>query len=164
MIDPRLYIAAGALAAAFGAGWLGNGWRLGGTISDLKAEHSQTVATAARTALNAQRALDDQRDKLATRLSEIDGVETAALRTENDEIERLRKCVADGTCGLRLAATCPSDVPRAPSGSGVDTGTEPGLTPDAGQAYFALRTGIATAKAQLSACQETLKAERVTTP
>lgn len=163
MIDPRLYLVAGALAVAFGAGWAGNGWRLGGRLENLKAEHSEAVATAARTALNAQRALDDKRDALAATLAGIDSAESLRLKAANDETNRLRACIADGTCGLRLAATCPAAsavVPGAAPGGRVDTGAGAQLTPAAQRDYFALRDGIARAQAKLTACQAALRAER----
>ena len=36
MIPARAYLAAGALALAFGAGWVSNGWRLGEQTAELQ--------------------------------------------------------------------------------------------------------------------------------
>lgn len=167
MIDVRAVVAAGALAMAFGAGWAANGWRVGAKVDAVRAEHSMAVAEAARLALNAQRALDDRRDALAQRLSEIEGAAAQRVKESNDETLRLRACIADGTCGLRIAATCPAPVrvvPGAPASGIMGSGAGARLTPAAERDYFALREGLARVQGKLAACQETLRAERVKTP
>lgn len=146
----KLAVALLLAVLGFGAGWTSNGWRLDAARQrDVAAERTATLA--------AVRAADDEREAWATRQAAIDETNSRALREAKDETSKLRDCVAAGTCGLRIAATCRrADLPGTPAGGGVDTGASPRLTADAEQAYFALRDGIVTVRAQLAACQETL--------
>ena len=106
-------IAAAVLAAfLFGSGWLVNGWRLTG-------QHAQELA---------------QRDQEALALAEASkqiGIEankalTAAatkawkgLEDDKKELNRLRGCVAAGTCGVRLITKyVPADSGAGDPGSG----------------------------------------------
>lgn len=170
MIDPRAYLIAGALALAFGAGWAVNGWRVGAQVADLKASHAEVVKTAAQAAAKQLTDAHAQRDAKQDELNNIAAAGAASLKKANDETERLRRCTADGTCGLRIAATCPANtpgVPTAASGSGVGAGTGAVLTAAAGQDYFALRANIARTEETLTTCQkalETFGAVLATTP
>ena len=96
MLDKaKLLALATGTALAFGGGWLVNGWRLTG-------QHAQELA---------------QRDQEALALAEASkqiGIEankalTAAatkawkgLEDDKKELNRLRGCVAAGTCGVRI--------------------------------------------------------------
>lgn len=156
----KLAIAGAALAGAFTAGLMVSNWRNGARLADLKAEYAQQVAAAARGTLAAQRALDDVRDAQAARVAKIDADQTELLRLANDETERLRSCIADGTCGLRIRTQCPAtaaSVPGTPTSARVDSGAGADLAPDARQNYFALRSAIVNTERKLAACQDILK-------
>lgn len=165
MIPAKAYMAAGALVVAFGAGWLANGWRFEAKLSDLRSQYAADVATAARTALNAQRRLDDERDALATRLAVIDTTETDKLKKARNETDRLQRCIDNGSCGLRvrvIGPACSGGLQGPTPAGGVDSGAGAALAPDARQDYFALRAGINSTEAKLSACQASL--DQVTRP
>lgn len=148
-IQVRLAIAAAAASVAFGSGWAVNGWRL-------NAKHdreAREVAEVTRVTL-AQRTAE--RDALQARLTASDDAERKKLQEAQDETNRLRDCLRNGTCGLRIAAKCPARLPQADPVPSVDTGTGAELDRPAEQAYFALRDGINRASAQLAACQKEL--------
>lgn len=159
--SPRLLIAAGALTVAFLAGWWTNGTRWEARTSQEARERAESGRQAAIRAAAMQRELSDARDVLAARLQLSDDQHAKALETAQHETNRLRDCVAAGTCGLRVLARCPAPgVPEpasSASSAGVDPGTGAELDGAAGPAYFALRDGIDQAAAKLSACQEQLK-------
>ena len=54
MLSIQNTLIAGALAVVlgFGAGWVSNGWRLNGEISDIKAQQATDEATKAQTAVD----------------------------------------------------------------------------------------------------------------
>jgi|GEM_PF-2416092 len=103
-----------------------------------------------RNTLRLQRVLaDDLVANEATFLKEKQRVE--------DYAESLRRCLADGTCGLRVAATCPSvrvDGAGAAAGD-ADAGT-PELTTSARRAYPALVAGLQQQRAQIVGLQEAI--------
>jgi hypothetical protein len=45
----RAYLAAGAIALSFGAGWAVNGWRLGSTIAAMKQKQAELIAANHKT-------------------------------------------------------------------------------------------------------------------
>ncbi|SFI69207.1 prophage endopeptidase [Pseudomonas guineae] len=72
-----------------------------------------------------------------------------------DEADRLRRCLADGTCGLRVNATCVRvDRPTAIAGE-PDAGTAE-LTAAAGWDYSALQQGLKQHRAQIKGLQKAL--------
>ena len=142
----RLALAAVALAAAFAGGWAVNGWRLG-AARDAEITHDAEVL----------RDRTIERDALAHRLRESNDQQAASLQGARDETNRLRDCMRDVTCGLRIAAKCPARLPQAASTPSVDPGAGAELDADAERAYFAVRDGINKASAQLAACQAELR-------
>jgi hypothetical protein len=80
------------------------------------------------------------------------------LKVANDETEKLRTCVNSGNgCGLRVhvvtrivASASGAAMPEAASDSAAGYAF---LAPDAGSAYFALRSAINAVEAQLTACK-----------
>ena len=125
MIDPRLYIAAGALVVAFSAGWLANGWRLNAEIADIRAEHAEKererVAQINSELLRRQTALEgirkDAQSQIATADAGRDAAESAAdgLRAELDRYKR-RTCPATTAGGETKESLLPElleEVERA---------------------------------------------------
>lgn len=162
MIDLRIVAAAGALALSFGAGWVTQGWRADARVATIEAERSRAVAAANASTLAAQRALDGERDRKAVELSEIDQAGTRRLNEVQDENDRLKRCVADGTCGVRIRTVtraCPAgDVPGAATAGSVDLGTEAELAPDLRPLVLDLRRGIEETEVTLQKCQQSLDA------
>lgn len=151
MIPPQVIAAAVIAAVAFGGGWSVNGWRLTSTYN------AEAVARAVAYA-DQVAALTTERDALAVKLSTRDNANLTNLRKAQNETNRMRDCVRDGTCGLRVAVACPDPTsPGTATNPGVDTGPSARLTGPAESAYFALRDGISIASAQLAACQDQLR-------
>jgi hypothetical protein len=123
--------------------------------------YAQQGHKAAERALVLQQERDKAREDLGVALASIDARENAKLKEAENETNRLRDCLRRGTCGLRIAAVCPANpggvVPAAAAGGGLDSGAGAGLTPQAEQDYFLLRSGISSAQRKLAACQSTLR-------
>lgn len=159
---PYLKLAAAliALCVAFAGGWTVEHWRGGVALAALQSKHSKALADESAKTLDAQKKLDVLADAQRARVAGIDDKQTQALKVAQDETQRLRSCIADGTCGLRIRAQCPKPaaiVPGATAGTSVDTATSAELDPTARQDYFALRSAIDLTQRQLSACQQILK-------
>lgn len=143
-----MWLRAAVVLGAFVAGWFANGWRL-------DARHAAEALERSRAALE----LIEQRDALGARLAALNDKHLADLRKAQHETNRLRTCLADGTCGLRVVeGLCPRvGLPQAPASPGVDSGAGPEPAAAVGRAYLALRDGIDRASAQLTACQAELR-------
>lgn len=162
-LEIKALLAALVAAVLFGAGWTANGWRLNGDIDQIKAEQSAAVAAATQATADAQKREDDKSQALAAALGTIDTLQSAATLKAKNDTNTLRNAVASGAQRLYVHATCPpspGNLPPTASGSIVDNSAAPGLTADAGQAYFSLRDGLTQQRGQLLACQEALAAER----
>lgn len=157
MIDPRVYLVAGAVALGAAGGWVINGWRLNAELSSLTTVHNGLIAAANATTLAAVNA-EQARYKVREReRDDIDAAKTEQLTKAKDELQTLRTGVTNGSIGLRVAATCPrsaGNMPARSSGPGVDDGAAPELTADAQQAYFSLLEAIALMRSQLEGLQE----------
>lgn len=153
----QLVAAGAALAIAFGAGWGANGWRKDAEIDRIHASHARSLAAANSAALALQKRLDAAADDKRAALAQLDAEGSARLKDAQNENDRMRRCIVDGTCGLRVrtvARSCPADpVPSIPDASGVDHGAGAELDPTARQDYFTLREAMSRVHAKLAACQ-----------
>lgn len=130
-------------------------WRIDHVTSDrdnavTAAEQSDAKAASLRVTLRLQR-------ELATDQASIESEFLKEKKRAEDEADRLRRCRADGSCWLRVAATCPSvrvDGARA-AVSEPDAGG-PRLTATAERAYPALVAGLKTQRAQITGLQAEL--------
>lgn len=147
----RLIVVAVVAAVGFGGGWAVNGWRLSSTHNAEKAE----AAMAAKRQLDA---MVSDRDRLAGALAQSNDLHLNLWEKDRGETNKLRDCLRRGTCGLRVAATCPDpNRPPGTPGAGVGAGTGARLAADAEPDYFALRDGITRTQRKLAACQAELK-------
>jgi hypothetical protein len=121
------------LVLAFAAGWVVKGWQVG--AADTKQLEAQNRAMV----------------RAVERGIESDAEAQTQLEKANAETNRLRACIRNGTCGLRVNV-----LPSACPGAAVDSGTGARLTPDAEQAYYSLRDGLAKLQGKLQACQQRL--------
>lgn len=137
--------------AAFGGGYKVADWRL----------TAKATAEALERAQRAEKARDEaiiERDRLAGKLATANDQHTDELRKAQNETNRLRDRLRDGSIGLRIAGTCPRvGEAQGPARPGVDSGTGAELAEPARRAYFSLREGIDRASAQLAACQDELR-------
>lgn len=154
--------AVGALLAGSLAAW--GAWSIQENsyerqLSDLKAEHAETlrgVTTAAAEA--AEKALAQQKQDQTT-IAELDERRTKEKVNDQAEIARLAAAVAAGTQRLRIRATCPAN-PGGGSVSGkagtasVDNAGTIELAPDARADYFTLVGQIKSDQASLLGLQE----------
>lgn len=111
-------IFAGLIAIVFGAGWTVNGWRL-------EAQHAQELAQRGREALAMAEGIKQAGIAANNAISEADTRAWKGLQSDKKELARLRGCVADGTCGVRLitkpAARDSGASDPGPGGLGDDT-------------------------------------------
>lgn len=151
-----LLIVATIAASGFAAGWTTNGWRLGAEIEAIQSVHIQDKAAQLEASMERRKALAAERDALADRMAAIDKSATEKLRKDRNETNRYRDCLSDGTCGLRIQATCApaaGGAPEASNGTGLDPGEGATLDPIARSAYSALRDAIDSTENKLNACQ-----------
>lgn len=95
--------------------------------------------------------------ELMTEQAAIETTYLAEVRSAEDEAEYWRSCSADGTCGLRVAATCPSvRMDGAGAATGEPDAGAPKLTAAAERAYPALAAGLKTQRAQIIGLQAEL--------
>ncbi|MFG0381099.1 lysis system i-spanin subunit Rz [Pseudomonas sp. zbq_18] len=128
-------------------------WRLDHVTSERDAAVTQrdeatSKAASLRVTLRLQR-------ELAADQAAIETTYLQEKQRAEDYAESLRRCLADGTCGLRVAATC-ARVDGAGAAAGEPDAGTPELTPAARRAYPALVAGIKTQRAQILSLQEQL--------
>ena len=141
------------LIAALGALLLAVLWRLDHVTSERNAAVTQRDAEASKAA-SLRVTLRLQRELAADQAA----IETTYLQEKKraeDYAESLRRCLADGTCGLRVAATCVR-VDGAGAAAGQPDAGAPRLTAAAERAYPALVAGLATQRAQIAGLQAEL--------
>ena len=99
-------------ALLFGAGWATNGWRLSAQHSDDLAERDRADLTMAQQVMAIGQAANNA-------ISVADAKAWKGLEDDKKELRRLRGCVADGTCGVRLIAVEDRHGPDNPGSSSV---------------------------------------------
>ena len=109
MTKIRLIAAVLGAAFLFGAGWVTQGWRL-------SAQHSQEIAKRDLAALEVAEAVKQAGIVANTAISDADQRAWKGLKDDKKELDRLRGCVADRTCGVRLITKYVRDG-RSDSGS-----------------------------------------------
>lgn len=104
------------LAIAFAGGWLVQGWRMSSQIADLKREHSEQALIMAEAA----KQIGIEANNI---ISAADARAWKGLEDDKKELNRLRGCVAAGTCGVRLITKYVRDggSDSGASGMGNDT-------------------------------------------
>lgn len=128
-------------------------WRIDHVTSDrddavTAAEQSDAKAASLRVTMRLQR-------ELITDYQAAEAEYQKEKADAEDERDRLRRCLADGACGLRVNATCVRvDRPSAVAGE-PDAGA-PELTAAAGWDYSALRQGLKVQRAQIKGLQKAL--------
>ena len=140
----------------FAAGWLVQGWRLSAQISGLKTTHAETLRDISEKTLAAQAALNKYNLTNTKALAQLDEQKTQEVTNAKLETARLRRCIASGTCGVRLnsAASAASSRGAADaSASSVDNGTTP-LDAALQQRILDLRDAITLDAAALEYLQE----------
>ena len=140
----------------FAAGWLVQGWRLSAQISGLKTTHAETLRDISEKTLAAQAALNKYNLTNTKALAQLDEQKTQEVTNAKLETARLRRCIAAGTCGVRLNSTASAASSRGAadaSASSVDNGTTP-LDAALQQRILDLRDAITLDAAALEYLQE----------
>lgn len=143
------------LIAAMGGLLLAALWR----IDHVTASRDAAVTAAAESDARVESlrvTLRLQRE-LANDQAAIETIYLEEKRSAEDEAERLRRCLADGTCGLRVAATCVRVDGAGPAAGEPDAGA-PRLTAAAERAYPTLVAGLRAQRAQITGLQAELTA------
>ncbi|WP_434456494.1 lysis protein [Stutzerimonas urumqiensis] len=148
------------LLAAFFAGWLANGWRLGGQIAEIRQDHETQLRLTAEA--NAAVILKQQADRLELerQLANLDQTSTERLtnaKQENDRLERLY-ADADGErrrlrIEVRVARNDATVSAATGSGSVGDAATVE-LSPAAGRAVWDLRRAMIEDREKLAYLQQ----------
>ena len=92
--------------AGVAGGWIVQGWRLSG-------QHAQDLAKRDRQALEVAEAIKQAGIEANNAISAADARAWKGLEDDKKELSRLRGCVADRTCGVRLITK------YVPAGGGV---------------------------------------------
>lgn len=112
----KALLAALVAAFLFGVGWMMQGWRLSG-------QHAQELAKRDRQALEVADAIKQAGIEANNAISAADARAWKGLEDDKKELGRLRGCVADRTCGVRLITK------YVPSGGGASD-SSPGSVGD----------------------------------
>ena len=94
-----------ALALAFGAGWVVQGWRKDVQLQEQRTQHARTLQDVAEKTAAARDAVQKQERQMAAQLAELDKQKMEEINAAKSETNRLRRCIAAGTCGVRLIST-----------------------------------------------------------
>lgn len=130
-------------------------WRVDHVTSDRDAARDAvTVSDAKVASLRVTLRLSRE---LMTEQAAIETTYIEDKQSAEDEADRLRRCRADGSCWLSVAATCPSvRVDRPATTTGEPDAGSPRLTAAAERAYPDLAAGLKTQRAQITGLQAQL--------
>ena len=115
---PRLIAAGVALVLAFAAGWAAQGWRKDVQLQEQRTQHARTLQDIAEKTATALTAVRKYEHLTATHLAELDKQKMEGINAAKSETDRLRRCIAAGTCGVRFKSA-PTPGERA-GGLGQD--------------------------------------------
>ena len=155
----RLIVALSLFAAGLGAGWTIQGWKADARINELRVAHAQTLSTIATKTAEAQGALRKYEQATTRKLAELDQQKTQEIENARLETNRLRRCIAAGTCGVRLISTAGAASSRGAADAAAPSMDNEiaALHGDLQQRVLDLRDAIAEDSAALEYLQEYAK-------
>lgn len=125
-------------------------------VTDQRDEAVKAAEQGAAAVASLRGTLALQRE-LATDQAAIETTYLTEKQRAEDYAESLRTCLADGTCGLRVAATCERLPVDGAAAAAVDAdASAPRLTAAAERAYPALVAGLQAQRAQITGLQDQL--------
>lgn len=145
-IRVQTLIAALVAAFLFGAGWVSNGWRLSG-------QHAQELAKRDGNALAMAEAAKQIGIEANNVISAADARAWKGLEGDKKELDRLRGCVAAGTCGVRLITKYVQLEPSDSGSSSLGDDTI-ALDPDVQRRVLDLRESIGEDQRKIEYWQE----------
>lgn len=151
----KLVAAGVALALAFGAGWVAQGWRKDVQLQSQRVQYAKTLQAIAEKTAAARDAVQEQERQMTTQLAELDKQKMEEINAAKSETSRLRRCIAAGTCGVRLNSTAGAASSRGAadaSAPGMDDAA-PALDAALQQRVLDLRDAIAEDSAALEYLQ-----------
>lgn len=95
-----LYLKAGALVAAFLAGWFGNGWRLGEDIAQMERDLAEAAKKQAMAVLSIERLQAERTDALAAKAAAEHRAQTARARVVTKTVIEYVQDPNTGQCEL----------------------------------------------------------------
>lgn len=148
MLDrAKALIALALIAIIFASGWTVQGWRLSG-------QHAQELTERDRQDLAMAEAIKQAGIEANNAISAADARAWKGLEDDKKELDRLRGCVADRTCGVRLITkyvpTSGGASDSSPSSVGHDTIE---IDPDVQRRVLELREAISEDAAKLKYLQ-----------
>lgn len=147
MTKAKLIWAALAAAFLFGAGWVVQGWRLSG-------QHAQELAKRDREALAMAEAVKQIGIETNNTISAADAAAWKGLEDDKKELDRLRGCVAAGTCGVRLITKyVPTDSGGSDSSPGSVGHDTAGLDAEVQRRVLDLREAISADQRKIAYLQ-----------
>lgn len=144
------------LLGAFAAGWGAQGWRKDVQLQEQRTQHAQKLQDIAEKTAAALTAVRKYERLTATHLAETDRQKTEEINAAKSETNRLRRCIAAGTCGVRLNSTAGAASSRGATDAaapGMDDAA-PALDAALQQRVLDLRDAIAEDSAALEYLQE----------
>ena len=139
-------IALALTLAGFAGGWAVQGWRAGAELASAHQRHAEVLRGIADKTTKTVQAVARAGQAANAAISAADQKSIERIAKNDEENSRLRACVRDGTCGVRIitkSAVC-SSVGAGPADSSAgglgDAAIE--LDPEAGQRVLDLRASV----------------------
>lgn len=160
----RQWIYGAALSAAFIAGWLTQGWRMGQQMAEQRAEHVDLLRRTAEA--NARVILQQRADQQAQaqRLADLDTKHTQELShalNENRRLEDLYSAADDERRRLRIdviVARNDAIVSETTGGGSMGDAASLELSGEAGRAVWDIRRGMIEDREKLEYLQDFVRA------
>lgn len=123
----------------------------------LERDNAVTLAEQNAASVQSLRNTNRLQRELANDQAAREGAFLKGKQRAEQRAESLHRCLADGTCGLQVAATCPPvRVDGAAAAAGEPDAGTPELTAAARRAYPALVAGLEVQRDQILKLQEQL--------
>ncbi|MBF5006019.1 lysis system i-spanin subunit Rz [Diaphorobacter caeni] len=98
----KAIIAAVLFALGLAVGWVTQGWRADARIASQRVDHAKVLADIATATEKTQRAVRQYEKAANAAITAADQSATERIAKNVEETDRLRACVAAGTCGVRI--------------------------------------------------------------